>query len=270
MLPKPIAQATQSLPKHSRSYLDYLASRPVAAETEAIDRVLELSAQHNCAVHIVHLSSGRGAQQVAQARQQGLSVTAECCPHYLTFASEQIPSGATHFKCAPPIRDAENREQLWEALAAGSIDFIASDHSPCPPHMKHSDSGDFFAAWGGIASLGLTLAVVWTEAKARGYDFSTLHRWLSAGPAQLAQLSHRKGQIAVGYDADLVVWRPEERFVVEPRHLHFRHPVSPYLGLELHGVVETTYLRGAPIFTTQTSQAIGATPSGRWLPRERP
>ncbi|HSY58073.1 MAG TPA: amidohydrolase family protein, partial [Terriglobales bacterium] len=199
-------------------------------------------------IHIVHLSASDAIPRVQQAKSDGLSVSVESCPHYLTFAAEEIADGATELKCAPPIRERENREKLWEALGDGTIDFIASDHSPCPPGLKSSDTGDFLRAWGGIAGLELSLPVVWTGASSRGYAVPQLSKWLCSGPARLAGLENRKGAIAVGYDADLVIWNPDSGFLVEPSQLHQRHKISPYAGQKLSGVVETTFLRGRKIY----------------------
>jgi len=185
---------------------------------------------------------------LASARTDGVAVTVETCPHYLTFAAEDIADGATEFKCAPPFRDARERERLWEALRDGRIGMIASDHSPCPPEMKHRGSGDFFAAWGGIASLELLLPLVWTGARARGFDVATVLGWCAGFPARLAGLDGRKGRIAAGMDADLVVWDPDATFVVE-HAVHHRHPLTPYAGQVLHGVVRETYLRGQRVFS---------------------
>jgi len=220
----------------SREYADYLSSRPVEAEREAIALVTRLLESGSTPIHIVHLSSASSLEPIRAARRRGLPVTVETCPHYLTFAAEEIPPGATEFKCAPPLRGAAEREALWSALIGGEIDLIASDHSPCPPSLK-ATGGDFFAAWGGIASLELTLAAVWTGARKRGIAPERLAEWMSAAPARFAGLDRRKGAIADGFDADLVFWDPEEEFVVDPGHLHQRHPVTPYAGRRLHGVV---------------------------------
>jgi allantoinase len=166
----------------------------------------------------------------------------------LSFAAEEVPDGAAQFKCAPPIRERENREQLWAALGDGTIDMIASDHSPCPPAMKHLEKGDFMDAWGGIASLQLSLPAVWTQARTRGYSLTQLVKWMCSGPARLAGLEKKKGAIAVGCDADLVIWNPDAKFRVNPAQLHHRHKITPYERRELTGVVETTFLRGRKIF----------------------
>jgi allantoinase len=175
-------------------------------------------------------------------------VTAETCPHYLFFAAEEIPDGATEFKCAPPIRERENRERLWAALGEGVLDMIVSDHSPAPPELKHREDGDFARAWGGISSLGLTLSAAWTAASERGYSVADLARWMCAGPANFAGLADWKGTIAVGKNADLVVWNPEARWTVDPARLYTRHGLTPYAGRELKGVVEATYLKGEKIY----------------------
>lgn len=227
----------------ARRYVSYLASRPAAAERSSIELLVRLMERWPTPVHIVHLSSAESLDVVRAARARGLPLTVETCPHYLTFAAEEIPDGATEYKCAPPIRGADEREALWTALADGEIDLVATDHSPCPPALKGSD-GDFFAAWGGIASLQLSLPAVWTGAQKRGLAPARLVEWMCAGPARLAGLGDRKGALAAGFDADVVIWDPDARFVVDPAGLHHRHPVTPYAGRELFGVVRATYLGG--------------------------
>jgi len=231
----------------SREYGDYLTTRPVAAERAAITLLTRLMARAPTPVHIVHLSSASSLDIVRTARARGLPLTVETCPHYLTFAAREIPSGATEYKCAPPIRDKAERDALWEALIAGEIDLIVSDHSPCPPEMKET-GGDFFSAWGGIASLQLSLSAVWTGARARGLKPERIAQWMSAAPARLAGLQNRKGALAAGYDADIVLWDPEARFVVDPTELLHRHKVTPYAGRELYGKVLATYVGGRHIF----------------------
>jgi len=231
----------------SREYGDYLTTRPVAAERAAITLLTRLMARAPTPVHIVHLSSASSLDIVRTARARGLPLTVETCPHYLTFAAKEIPSGATEYKCAPPIRDKAERDALWEALIAGGIDLIVSDHSPCPPEMKET-GGDFFSAWGGIASLQLSLSAVWTGARARGLKPERIAQWMSAAPARLAGLQNRKGALAAGYDADIVLWDPEARFVVDPTELLHRHKVTPYAGRELYGKVLATYVGGRRIF----------------------
>jgi len=174
-------------------------------------------------------------------------VTAETCPHYLAFGAEEIPDGATEFKCAPPIRKSANRDALWRALRDGGIDCVVSDHSPCPPAMKRKDIGSFFSAWGGIASLELGLSAVWTEACQRTASIEDVVRWMSVGPARLVGLEHRKGAIETGHDADLVIWEPEANFTVEPARLRQRHKLTPYAGRRLLGVVHKTLLRGQEV-----------------------
>lgn len=227
----------------STAYAPYLASRPPLAERAAIEMLVRLMEWCRVPVHIVHLSSAEGLAAVRAARARGLPITAETCPHYLTFSAGEIPDGATEYKCAPPIRDGEERDALWQGLLRGDIDQVVSDHSPAPPAMK-SGGGDFFAAWGGIASLQLGLPAVWTAAAARAVGLSELARWMGGAPATLVGLQQRKGHIASGRDADLVVWDPAASFTVEPRLLEHRHPVTPYAGRRLRGVVHATYLRG--------------------------
>ena len=247
-LPGPIAAAKVLSKANPKSYATWLASRPREAENEAIGLLVRLSREFGVHTHIVHLSSSDAIHLLRQAKLDGLAVSVETCPHYLTFAAEEIREGATEFKCAPPIRERENLEMLWDALGHGTIDLIASDHSPCPPAMKLPGEGDFLSAWGGIASLQLSLPAVWTEAAPRGYAVPRLAAWMCRGPARLAGLENRKGTIAVGCDADLVIWNPDAKFVVEPSQLHHRHKITPYAGRTLTGVVETTFLRGRKIY----------------------
>lgn len=228
-------------------YATFLASRPRAAEDEAVALMIRLGREFGTRVHIVHHSSADALPMLREAKAAGLKITAETCPHYLTFAAEEIPDNATEFKCCPPIRERENREQLWNALGDGTIDMVVSDHSPCPPEMKLRETGDFLAAWGGISSLQLRLPVVWTEARHRGFAIQDLTRWLCSAPAELVGLG-RKGLIKIGYDADLVIWNPAKQFRVEGEALHHRHKLTPYQGRVLDGVVEKTFLRGRKIY----------------------
>jgi allantoinase len=226
-----------------RRYATYLASRPPAAEEAAIALVTRLCRATRARTHIVHHSAASALDQLRSARAEGLPLTAETCPHYLHFTAEAIPDGATPFKCAPPIRDAANREALWRALADGVLDLVASDHSPCSPGLKAIEAGDFVAAWGGVSGLQLALPVVWTEASARGHSLADVARWMSAAPARLARLAG-KGAIAAGRDADLVVFDDAARVAVTPESIHHRHRVTPYAGEILRGAVAATYLRG--------------------------
>jgi allantoinase len=230
----------------SREYADFLASRPPAAETRAIDAVIAAARRSGGRAHILHLSSARALPAIAQAKADGVRVTVETCPHYLTLAAEDVPEGATQFKCCPPVRDRANQDELWQALADGTIDCVVSDHSPCEPALKRPETGDFGDAWGGIASLQLGLPVVWTSARRRGHKLSTVVDWLSRKPADLVGLG-RKGRIAVGADADLVAFDPDQAFTVDPARLHHRHPVTPYARQRLTGVVQRTWLRGEPV-----------------------
>lgn len=232
----------------SRKYVDYLASRPAEAEQAAIEMLIRLMEWCPTPVHIVHLSSASSLASIASARERGLPITVETCPHYLTFNAEAIPDGATEFKCAPPIRDSAERDGLWDALIAGAIDLVASDHSPCLPSMKQTE-GDFFAAWGGIASLQLSLPAVWTGARMRGVQIDRIVEWMSAAPARLAGMADTKGAIAAGYDADIVLWNPEASFLVGEESLLHRHKVTPYLGRELFGTVSATYVGGRCVFS---------------------
>jgi allantoinase len=248
--PHPVEQALsrQRAGSDPRRYETFLRSRPAAAENEAVALMVHLCRETGARVHIVHHSSAEALPLLSEARAAGLPITAETCPHYLYFAAEEIPDGATEFKCCPPIRERENRERLWAALADGLIEMVVSDHSPCPPEMKRRETGDFMRAWGGISSVQLRLPVMWTLARQRGASFNDLARWLSSAPAELAGLRGRKGAIAAGYDADLVIWDPEATFRVEPALIHHRHKLTPYQDHVLRGVVATTYLRGEKVY----------------------
>jgi len=246
-LPGPIARAGASRGSDPRRYGSYLASRPRAAELEAVNLMLGLCRETGCRVHIVHVSAAETLGRLRDARRAGLPVTAETCPHYLTFAAEEILDGATAWKCAPPIRERSNREQLWDGLAQGTLDLVASDHSPAPPALKCLETGDFVRAWGGIASLELGLAATWTGARDRGRDLGDLARWCAERPARLAGLPG-KGRIAAGCDADLIVFDPDARFTVRPGQLRQRHPVTPYAGMTLAGVVRQTFVRGVCVY----------------------
>lgn len=247
-LPGPVEACCQSATDSpSRSYRTFLDSRPRAAENEAIELMIRLCRETRCRVHIVHHSSA-DALQILREAKKSLPITAETCPHYLHFAAEDVPDGATEFKCCPPIRERENGEELWGALKDGTIDFVVSDHSPCPPDMKLRETGDFLNAWGGISSLQLRLPIMWTEAGARGCTIEDLTKWLCREPARQVGLQNLKGAIKDGYDADIIIWNPDGEFKVEPAMLHHRHKLSPYNGEVLRGVVEKTFVRGRMVY----------------------
>nr|WP_306238888.1 allantoinase AllB [Ornithinimicrobium cryptoxanthini] len=227
-------------------YERFLRSRPRGAENLAIAEVIERARWTGARVHILHLSSSDALPMIASARREGVQVTAETCPHYLTLSAEDILAGNTAFKCCPPIREASNRELLWRGLQDGVIDCIVTDHSPCTPDLKGLDTGDFGTAWGGIASLQVSLPVVWTEARARGIALEQVVEWMAARPAALAGL-RTKGAIAVGYAADLSIFAPDESFVVRAAELEHRNPITPYDQRTLSGVVRRTFLTGAEI-----------------------
>ena len=249
-----------------RSYATYLATRPPRAETDAIQFVLRLAEETGCRAHIVHVAAAEAVPLLRDARAAGAPVTAETCPHYLLFNAEDVADGATQFKCAPPIRERTARDALWEALEEGVLDLVASDHSPCPGGMKGFAEGDFLDAWGGVASLELSLRAVWAGARARGLGLDRIARWMAAAPASLAGLAGRKGAIAPGADADLVVFRPDADTPVDPEALRQKHPITPYAGLTLGGTVMATYLRGSFVFSEGELQG---PPSGRLLSRPR-
>jgi allantoinase len=252
-LPGPIEGAGAALAgADPAEYGTWLHSRPPHAEDEAIELLLRLCEESGARIHVVHLSSAGALSLIASARDRLLPLTAETTPHYLHFDAEQVPRGRTEFKCAPPIREHTNREQLWRGLTDGLLDIIVSDHSPCTPALK---AGSFTDAWGGIASVQLVLPVIWTEARTRGFELEALARWLSAGPARLAGLK-TKGSIAPGADADLCVFNPEETFTVTPELIKHRHKVTPYLGETLHGAVKATWLRGQQITETRRGRLL--------------
>ena len=230
-----------------RAYATWLSTRPARAERAAVDMLVGLAREFHARIHIVHLATGDALDHLRAARADGVRVSAETCPHYLAFCAEEIAAGATAYKCAPPIRERSEREVLWQGLASGDISLVATDHSPAPPSIKALDTGDFMAAWGGVASLQLGLPAVWTGASARGFGLDDVARWMGEGPASLAGLG-TKGRIEAGCDADLVFFAPDEEFVVEPSQLQHRHPVTPYAGRTLRGVVRRTLLRGETIY----------------------
>lgn len=247
-LPGPIESAAARLAgAPPRAHATWLASRPPEAETAAVELLVRLCRETACRTHVVHVSAASAVDAVAAAREEGLPLTAETCPHYLLLTDEEVPEGATEFKCAPPIREVANRERLWEGLTDGTLALVASDHSPCPPAWKRPDSGDFLAAWGGIASLELSLSVVWTAARPRGVSPERLAEWMSAAPARLAGLADRKGAIRPGADADFILFDPGDSFVVDPAALRQRHPVTPYAGRTLRGRARDVFLRGEPV-----------------------
>lgn len=249
----------EATPPNGASYLDFLHSRPRAAENEAVAGVIDLARETGCRVHILHVSSADVLPLIVKARNDGVRITAETCPHYLTFTAEDIPDGATQYKCCPPIREAANRELLWDGLRDGTIDLVVSDHSPSTIDLKHLDTGDFGAAWGGIASLQLGLPAIWTEARRRGFTLTDVARWMSAAPAAQTGL-RTKGRIEIGQDADLCVFAPDDTFVVDARTLQHKNAITPYDGRTLAGVVRSTWLRGEPV-------DIEAGPRGRLLTR---
>ena len=238
----------QSAHSNHRSYATFLATRPTDAEASAIRTIARLAGEYRIAAHIVHVSSADGVEAVAAAQAAGVALTAETCPHYLTFVAPEIADGATPFKCAPPIRSTEHRDALWRALGSDICSLVASDHSPAPPGMKCMDSGDFIAAWGGIASLELSLRAVWSGAVRRGFTLSDVVRWMCERPARLCGLDSRKGAIRPGLDADLVVFDPDTDTKVIGATLQQRHKLTPYEGAVLRGAVRATYLRGVKVW----------------------
>ncbi|HEU4514425.1 MAG TPA: allantoinase AllB [Nocardioidaceae bacterium] len=241
-------EAVSPCPAGATRYADFLASRPEMAEVSAVSAVVEAARRTGCRTHVVHVSAAGALPVLAAAHEAGVPVTAETCPHYLALSAEEVPDGATEFKCCPPVRGADNRDLLWAGLAAGTLGCVVSDHSPAPVGLKAVDSGSFADAWGGISSLQLGLPVVWTAARERGFGLADVARWMASGPADRAGL-RRKGRITVGNDADFCVLAPEETFVVDPVRLAHRNPLTPYAGRRLGGVVRQSWLRGHPVDT---------------------
>jgi allantoinase len=249
----------EAAPPNGANYEAFLNSRPRTAENDAVAEVIDLARETGCRVHILHVSSAEVLPLLAKARNDGVRITAESCPHYLTFNAEDIPDGATQYKCCPPIREAANRELLWDGLRDGTIDLVVSDHSPSTIDLKHLDTGDFGTAWGGIASLQLGLPAVWTEARRRGFTLADVVRWMSAAPAKQTGLA-AKGALEIGYDADFCVLAPDETFTVDATQLQHKNAITPYDGRTLTGVVRSTWLRGRPV-------DIDVDPRGRLLTR---
>ncbi len=267
--PGPLEQAERDLAREKRDprrYDTYLRSRPNAAEDEAIEMVIALAERHRAPVHIVHLSSASALPAIAAAQARGVPITAETCLHYLAFSSEEIPDGETFYKCAPPIREAGNRDRLWQALG-GAISQVVSDHSPCTPQLKLQETGDFMRAWGGIAGLQLGLSVLFTEASRRGIELATMFQWNAVAPAALAGLAHRKGKLAKGYDADVVIWNDRQSFSVLSGDIRHRHKSTPYAGRTLSGVVEQTFVGGRRAFSR--SHGLAPRPVGSFVSSAR-
>lgn len=261
------AAAAATLGASPYRYLTYLRSRPPSAEDQAIGLLIELARRRPGAqVHVVHCASATALELLGAARQEGVAIGAETCPHYLHLRAEDVPDGATEFKCAPPIREGENREGLWRGVTSGVLDMVVSDHSPCTPELKRQGGGDFMAAWGGIASLQLTLPVVWSEMRRRGIALERLVDWMCQAPARLVGLDRRKGALRRGFDADLVVWDPDAELVVDGATLQHRSPLTPYHGERLFGAVRTTVLGGRVIYDAGAGGHQGR-PSGRMLRR---
>jgi len=248
-LPGPIEDADRKIRKSNPTrHQTWLTSRPPSAETKAVEMMIRLARQFKARVHIVHLSSQLSVPLIRRAKKEGVRITTETCPHYLFFESNMVPDGATQYKCAPPIRDSRNREGLWNGLDKGVIDFVVSDHSPSPPAMKCLGTGDFFKAWGGIASLQFGLPVLWTSMSRQNFTLKHLARWMCSVPAGLVGVEKQKGAIALGCDADLVVWNPEKSFIVGRKMIQHRHKLTPYLKQSLRGIVQATFLGGEMIY----------------------
>ncbi|MBT5747861.1 MAG: allantoinase AllB [Candidatus Marinimicrobia bacterium] len=234
--------------EENKTYKYFQESRPKSWENNAIKLLIQLCREFNVHIHIVHLSSADILPEIAQTRKDGFPLTVETCPHYLHFSSERISDGDTRFKCAPPIWNGENRENLWAGLEEGIINFITSDHSPCTPELKNLEAGNFEKAWGGISSLQFALPVIWTECKQRGYSLEQLINWMSKQPAKFIGKDQQKGQISPGFDADLVCWNPDKKYIIKKEVIHHKNKLTPYEGESLYGVVNATFLRGQKVY----------------------
>ncbi len=249
----------------SRSYREFVASRPEEAEINAIATVVEQCREYGTRTHILHLSSARSLDLIAAARAEGLPLTVETCPHYLVFDADSVPDGAAEFKCCPPIRDAGNQTALWDALREGIIDCVVSDHSPSTPEEKNRGDGDLALAWGGVSGLQVTFPTMVDEAARRGLDIVAVSEWMSAGPARVAGLCG-KGAIAVGFDADLICYQPGRSIAIDGSRLAHRNKLTPYSGRTISGSVWRTVVAGSTVFD---GEEVGA-PSGRLLSRSHP
>ena len=246
--------------EENKTYKYFQESRPKSWENNAIKLLIQLCREFNVHIHIVHLSSADILPEIAQTRKDGFPLTVETCPHYLHFSSERISDGDTRFKCAPPIWNGENRENLWAGLEEGIINFITSDHSPCTPELKNLEAGNFEKAWGGISSLQFALPVIWTECKQRGYSLEQLINWMSKQPAKFIGKDQQKGQISPGFDADLVCWNPDKKYIIKKEVIHHKNKLTPYEGESLYGVVNATFLRGQKVY--ENGQFLG-NPKGK-------
>ena len=246
--------------EENKTYKYFQESRPKSWENNAIKLLIQLCREFNVHIHIVHLSSADILPEIAQTRKDGFPLTVETCPHYLHFSSERISDGDTRFKCAPPIWNGENRENLWAGLEEGIINFITSDHSPCTPELKNLEAGNFEKAWGGISSIQFALPVIWTECKQRGYSLEQLINWMSNQPAKFIGKDQQKGQISPGFDADLVCWNPDKKYIIKKEAIHHKNKLTPYEGESLYGVVNATFLRGQKVY--ENGQFLG-NPKGK-------
>ncbi|KAI7903532.1 allantoinase [Cokeromyces recurvatus] len=253
-----------------KAYTSFLKSRPEELETNAIYMIIRLCKEYYdqgkpVNTHIVHLSAASAIPLIRAAKQEGIPLTVETCFHYLYFTAEDIEDGATYYKCCPPIREASNREKLWEALLDGTIDYVVSDHSPCTAKLKKTVTGNFNQAWGGIASVQFGLSILWTECHKRGASPQKIAQWLSLFPAKRATLDHKKGKIQVGYDGDFVIWRPDFTFKIHVDDVYFKNKASPYIGKTLYGIVDQTILRGSVIYNREKSNPFIEIPIGQSL-----
>lgn len=230
--------------ENPKKYETFLKSRPKNMENKAIELIISLCRETNVRCHIVHLSSSDAIPLIEQAKKEGLPISVETCYHYLFFDAESIPNAKPEYKCCPPIREKDNREKLWDALKNGIIDMVVSDHSPCTEDLKKKNDGDYMASWGGISSLQFGLSILYTEAIPRGFNFIDIMKWVSEEPAKLIGIGHKKGKIEIGYDADLIIFNPNKKFIVEKNNIQFKNKLSAYIGKELSGIVEKTILRG--------------------------
>jgi allantoinase len=246
--------AAERIAQGKLSVRDYLDSRPIQAELVAIRRALELAGETKCALQIVHVSSGEGVALIAAARQNGVNVTCETCPHYLTLTEDDVEKLGAIAKCAPPLRDPATVADLWKYVLSDDVTTIGSDHSPSPPGMKQDKN--FFKVWGGISGVQHTLPLLLESRNKYSLALSAIAKLTSFNVAERFRLSKAKGRIEIGADADLALVDLREKFTVRPEDLFYRHQQSPYVGRALTGRVVQTILRGKTIF--KDGQIIGA------------
>lgn len=239
----------QEMVKHGKTTAtDYVASRPVVTEVDAVKRALFLAKETGCKLHFVHISTAEAVEEIIKARNDGQDVTLESCPHYFTITTAQFEGIGPVAKCSPPLRDEAAQEKLWNKLIEGKIDMLTSDHSPCPPEMKYSETNNIFEVWGGITGCQNNVDLMFDEAVIkRNVPVTDFVRMIAYNPAKRFNLP-TKGEIAVSKDADIILVDPNQSYVVQKEDLYYRHQHSPYIGRKIDCRVTKTYVRGNLVF----------------------